>query len=256
MLKIETILFPSSSQVYVIIVALLANGMSSYRDASSVARITTLKWKATVIIFTDRPGNIALGTPNLSITVQRVKTAKDLLSGIDQYVASLPPICSLLFTISAHGYSTIVPKRVCMEINGRSEYVTIDDQRVMDYELFDALYERMSHGIDSLCLIDTCHSGTMLDLEYMSTDGRSFVRSKTILQPRPFSVCISACSDDELAGEDVSAFGGWGGKLICQFLDRLHSNHHIEVMAFYRRIRQLFTSQSSQASHPVISYNE
>ncbi len=79
--------------------------------------------------------------------------------------------------------------------------------------------------------------------------------SKTILQPRPFSVCISACNDDELAGEDVSDYGGWGGKLICQFLDRLHSNHRIEVMGFYRRIRQLFAMQSTQAFHPVISYN-
>jgi hypothetical protein len=258
MANIQSVVFPVRSSVHLIAIALLANGLSSYRDASSIARISIMKWKARVTIITDRPDKLTLGPLRPSIEVCGVQNARELLSTIDSCVAKLPKVSSLLFTISAHGYNTIVPERVAMEMNGCSDYIMVGNEKVFDHQLFEALYGKMSDGIDSLCLIDTCHSGTMLDLEYLSSDGKLFSRSKLAAKPRPFSVCISACNDQELAGEDISDYGGWGGKLGCQFMDYLQrtSSRTFRVLEFYMHIWRIFTSQVSQSSHPIISYND
>jgi hypothetical protein len=56
-------------------------------------------------------------------------------------------------------------------------------EMITDAELFTALYSRMHDSIKSVCFIDTCHSGTMLDLEYMSNNGVTFHRSQIFEDP-------------------------------------------------------------------------
>ena len=249
---------PPNTSVHILTIALAANGTSSYRDASAISRLSYMLWSATCTIITDCVAKLT-DTP-VNTSIHQVHTKHDLIRRIQETVRNLhDSSCCLLFTLSSHGFSTSLPSRRYLEMNGRSEYVQIGRERVMDYELFHALYGQMSLDVFSLCLIDTCHSGTMLDLEYMSSDGIQFVRSKTPLKPRPRSVCISACNDEEMAGEDISTFGGWGGKLTCVFLDyicTLKSKTCFSIPLFYAHARQRFISQSKQASHPIISCNE
>ena len=47
---------------------------------------------------------------------------------------------------------------------------------VLDNDIRDSFYKNMNDDCMSLCLIDTCHSGTMLDLPYYSYDGINFKR--------------------------------------------------------------------------------
>ena len=49
----------------------------------------------------------------------------------------------------------------------------------------------------------------MLDLEYLIRDGTHIQRSRIPLAVVPECMTISACSDNETAGEDISSFGGW-----------------------------------------------
>jgi hypothetical protein len=144
-------------------------------------------------------------------------------------------------------------------LNGRSECVLLRGVPIYDHELFTALYEHMSLETRSLCLIDTCHSGTMLDLEYLSSDGgKQFSRSLTPLIRRPLSVCISACDDSEFAGEDISTYGGWGGKLVCRYLDYVSAQRvpgPLDIPAFHASVYRAFTHQRSQRSRPILSYN-
>jgi hypothetical protein len=131
-------------------------------------------------------------------------------------------------------------------------------EMITDAELFTALYSRMHDSVKSVCFIDTCHSGTMLDLEYMSNNGMTFHRSPLKNIQRPDSVCISACSDSELAGEDIGHYGGWGGKLTCALLDYLFvlPVKTLSPIEFYRSIYKIFTTQSIQKCVPFISYND
>lgn len=243
-------IFPKNkSDLLVINVALEANGTSSYRDALAISELTKSKWGARNIIITDAPGMF-------KCPVLVTKSKKEFVSALKNSISTCKEQC-VLFTLSSHGYSTVIPDRVKNELNGRSEFIKVGADRVLDYELFEAFYGCMGNNVQSLCLIDTCHSGTMLDLEYLSTDGEKFIRSKTELKSRPHSVCISACSDHELAGEDVSDYAGWGGKLTCQFVDFLNqSGSFIDIKKFYRQVHRAFTSQRVQRSHPIISYND
>jgi len=93
----------------------------------------------------------------------------------------------------------------------------------------------------------------MLDLPYYSYDGNNFyyISQDNIIKPN--SYCISACSDNELAGEDLSYYGGFGGKLTCFFLDYVNKKNQINVIEFYKKVLQLFNKQKYQRSHPILS---
>jgi hypothetical protein len=254
---IKSFQFPQSKLVYTLIVCLSANGSSSYRDASAVARLMRLQFASNVRILSDFAYNFDL--PD-GVDVHILVDKADCLQQIENYVDGLPHAADLLFVISAHGYSSrATTSRMAYELNGRSEYVRLHTQPVYDYELFKALYQKMAPDTRSFCLVDTCHSGTMLDLEYLSRDGGLlFTRSRTPLLRRPISVCISACDDNELAGEDISQFAGWGGKLICQFLDYASSRASIgplHIPKFHQHVFATFCRQVAQGSRPVLSYN-
>lgn len=245
--------FPQNQKVFTLAIALAANGASSYRDACNVCRMANEKWDSSNIILCDSLKHIK-NVPNTTQVIL-VRNKQELLQLIINSVKYLKN-CDLLFSLSAHGYGTTISPNLKNEMNDQSEFVKVSGQQVMDFELAEALYSEMSHDVNSLCLIDTCHSGTMLDLEYISTDGNVFHRSRIPNRKRPFSVCISACNDFESTGEDISKYGGWGGKLISFFLDHFDGHHHIHILSFYKQLRQIFSNQTSQKSHPLISYNQ
>ena len=254
---------PTGTKIYVLSIALAANGTSSYRDAVSICKLSSTIWDITehISILTDNTKYILPYTKEYqNVSVHYVGSSTMLLQYIREFVQRY--MCEegqMLFTLSSHGYSKrATSTRLHKEMNQRTEYIKVKGNIVMDYEIFDALYNNasMHHNTFVFCLIDTCHSGTMLDMEYYSTDGYVFKRSKTdIKRSRVASICISACNDREQAGEDISHFGGWGGKLICQFLDYATSSKQISIMSFFHHVRKLFTGQRYQQSHPMIGYN-
>ena len=261
--------FPTLERpLIIIILAFKANGVSSYRDAVNIIGLSQSKWpSSSIYVLTDSVSSYQEALCNRTgpvasqghVHIHACGSGPELLKTLKMLVeTTVVPHSNLLFVISSHGYSERLPSRTCLELNGRSEYLLVGSTKVFDFELFKALYEPMHVSVRSLCLVDTCHSGTLLDLEYLSSDGKNFTRSHTVLKKRPLSVCISACSDSELSGEDISKFGGWGGKLICQFLDAVHCSptYSIGVLAFFQRVARTFAAQTSQRSHPVISYNE
>ena len=257
-MNINNITFPKNKKnIHIISIALHANGTSSYRDSTAIAKLCSSIWtNSNIYILTDNPSNIKINGNNIYIV--HISSKQQLLIQINSIVSQINDKENLLFTMSSHGYSTSINSRINKELNGRSEYVMISNKTVMDYELFESLYDSMKPNVFSLCLIDTCHSGTMLDLEYLSYDGLTFHQTYTISKKRPLSFCISACNDNEKAGEDISNYAGWGGKLTCHFLDYISkkSSKIFNIFDFYKSIHKTFTSQSYQKSHPIISYND
>lgn len=229
-------LFPLPGRpVFALLVALHANGESSYRDARSLHRLLAERWGARVTVFTDKTG--------VEDGAHVVRTATDLLDGIRNAVEALPHGAQLLFAVSSHGYSMATPPGAPRpELDGRSEFVRVRGQRVMDWQLHEALYSRMGSSVRSFAIVDTCHSGTMLDLEGVHV-GKV-----------PQSCCVSACSDAELAGEDISDYGGWGGKLVAQFLDAVPLSGPLDAESFHRGVARTFAAQRRQRSHPVLSF--
>ena len=264
--KVQRFSINLSTETYLLILTLRANGESSYRDAAAFHRLFKNKYGTKHIhIITDTHARALKGLDDCYTFVQK---KIELLDTIRTFVKNIPDGGSLLFCVSAHGYSKYVAERSTFELNNRTEYLQIGAEHILDTELFDSLYKDMKMSVRSLCLIDTCHSGTMLDLEFLSHDGIIFRRSNTPLKQRPQSVSISACTDDESAGEDISSYGGWGGKLTCHVLDyvfRLNGNT-LYAWDLYISIRKAFLLRGAHegvrssiigaaTTHPIISYN-
>jgi hypothetical protein len=220
--------------VTVIIVALQANGESSYRDAKHLMAQTRLAWPGSQsFVFSDRAGDDG----------KHISNKVDLLREISKLVRKTSATSDILFCLSAHGYA-----------HSNKQFVRIGVDRVFDHELHDALYDPMHVSCLSLCLVDTCHSGSLMNLPFCSTDGVHFLKDQNSPENvKPQSFCISACSDSELAGEDISDTYGWGGKLMCQFLDYLTVHPTFHIYQFYENVQFVFSKQSQQKSHPVLS---
>lgn len=246
---IQTLL-PETSYKFdtVICVALQANGNSSYRDAISVRRLATEKWHSRCVVITDSSAAVP--------SAIQVVTKLQLLNAV-QIARSEKNAKHVLFVLSAHGYQDKNITHTELELDHKTEYVLLGSQPVYDFELYQALFLDVDPSINYVCLIDTCHSGTMLDLQYISTDGYTATRSLNPVSPRNWSVCISAASDGEYAGEDVSYYGGWGGKLVASFLDYVSDSKSISFypLHFYRFVLKLFVIQVQQCSHPVFSFH-
>lgn len=247
------IIFPrdSSVNVAVLIVCLSANSTSSYRDAENVAKIAHKRWGARcqTTILTDKKFNC-----NFVSNSVLLKNGSHMLQEVSQFVKTHSPSRDILFVLSGHGYQRR-EKVKGSELDGKDEYIRVGRDIVLDDNLTLALFEHMHISCHSLSLIDTCHSGTMLDMPWQSKNGFAFVRTKGArLQPYIScnSYCISACQDSELAGEDISNFGGFGGKLVSQFLDYF-KNDCIDIVKFFIAVKKTFESQSVQRSSPVLS---
>jgi hypothetical protein len=229
--------FPSRPTA-LICVSLQANGESSYRDANNLARLGDQRFEgAHIYQITDCPQHVTLGN------VIEVHTSKKLLSELQGIVATTSPERDILMVISAHGYTD--GKQQCVHVNGT---------RATDVELREAFYAGMDDSCTSLVLIDTCHSGTMFDLPFLSLDGgHTGHHMEANEASRPNSWCIAACADNELAGEDVSDYGGWGGKLVCHTLDYLTVHSDVHIIDFYQSVYGKFSHQGIQRSHPTLS---
>ena len=244
---LQSLTFPQGSFVNVLAIALLANGNSSYRDVTSISALLHTKWNSKITIITDNKEILKRTRYMLSddVSVIEISSKDTLLHEIKFYISNLKPGQDLFFTLSSHGYTRHVPFRACYEISGMSEYIMIKNECIMDYELLDVINNGSNVNL-TFALIDTCHSGTMLDLDYISYDGTSFIRSKTIQKKNNSNIiCISACNDYETVGEDISTFGGWGGKLICYFLDYMEFRDSLNMVQFFKHILNIFTNQKS-----------
>ena len=228
--------FPCRNKIIGIIIALHANGNSSYRDANNLSKLIGEKWEGSkCVIISDKK----------DVGEHYVKSKADFLGVLSKTVKQYSDKYDILFTISAHGYTT-----------GKDQYIRVGRDIVLDHEIRDAFYIEMKDMCTSFCLIDTCHSGSMLDLPWQSVDGNVFKSTGEKWNPainKPFSYCISACNNNEYAGEDISDYGGWGGKLVCAFLDYVNTHKKLDMKQFFLFVRNSFTLQQRQKSHPVIS---
>jgi hypothetical protein len=227
-------IFPKRDKVFALIICVLANGTSSYRDAVHLKQFCIEKWHADVVVLSDRDYK------GLECVVPRDK--KSFLKALNDNVEQYSSTHDVIFFVSGHGYKG----------SSNHEYIMFKGSQINDYELRNNFYLNMNDECLSLCLIDTCHSGTMLDLEYCSTDGKTFRKfSNGDLIIKAYSYCISACNENETSGEDISTYGGWGGKLMCYFLD--NASVKIDIRLFFGNVLNIFSTQTLQASHPILS---
>ncbi len=152
-----------------------------------------------------------------------VPTYKNIVSAIEWLVKkSDEGYGSLWFQYSGHGY--YFRDRNGDEKDGYDEcLVTSDNYAIMDDYLRSHLINRVRADSKLFCLMDCCHSGTILDLQYKYLPSpsrrRMFQENKYATKSNVWA--ISGCRDDQESADAEFSKNEWAGALTKNFLESL-----------------------------------
>jgi hypothetical protein len=99
------------------------------------------------------------------------------------------------------------------ESDGVDEAISPGEGLVRDDELYDELVARLPSSTTLIATMDCCHSGTALDLPYLWTASGWKRDSRRKENPECRAVSLSACTDAQMASQDVGERVGFGGSL-------------------------------------------
>lgn len=112
---------------------------------------------------------------------------------------------SAFIMISGHGYQKY--DHTGKEKDGMDEYISYNQGVITDTEIYELLIKKIKNKCKRVvCLSDTCHSGTMFDLDINNSENKNFN-----------VVSLSGCQDSELSSCDISEVG-FGGSLTVHLL--------------------------------------
>lgn len=128
--------------------------------------------------------------------------------------------CDIYFHLGSHGGNVVERvKTAGNDRTGRSSFIVIPDttgdripEVITDNDFF-GIVSKLPESVNMLAAIDTCHSGTMLNLPW--TNG---IRENN-LKVSASVICIGACADHQ---QEANAFGngfGYGGLLSISMWD-------------------------------------
>jgi hypothetical protein len=147
----------------------------------------------------------------------------------------------IVILISGHGFS--VRDNNNDEIDGKDEYINVG-RRITDDELYDKIVKKCPKECNLIIFTDTCHSGTMFDLNYCYQGNGKWKKStKRNANTNSSSkiISISACNDSQLSMCDIGDTTGFGGSLTTAVLnlptileDILHMN---DIENAYEKVR-------------------
>ncbi|XP_054776323.1 metacaspase-3-like [Prosopis cineraria] len=160
-----------------------------------------------------------------------VPTKANMIEAMKTLVRGCKAGDSLVFHYSGHG--SRIEDNDMDEVDGYDEALCPVDYedagKIRDDTINDVLVKPLPRGTKLHAIIDTCSSGTVLDLPFMCRMNR-FREYKwddqMIGKPHykgtngGVAVCISACDDDGTSG-DTSAFGMNGGALTHSFIQAM-----------------------------------
>lgn len=231
-----------SSFTEAIIIINSNNLYSSIRDAFNLVHLYNDNFAMTLVnIIVDNQSIIKQIMDKISMYKIRIQfyVSTDLLEILGKTTKEMQN--NFILSISSHGYAS-----------GNNNYIRWNGRIVSDQMLHDNLVTNMSPQLNCLCLIDTCQSGTMYNLNYQSKDLVTY-------QPENMSncshniACIGAVDDNEFDQDDISDFG-YGGGLTCGFIDFVkgHGSADHSIKNFFLYYKQRVSAVSH---HPVMSFN-
>ncbi len=137
---------------------------------------------------------------------------------LKQFVASTDntPENSVVILVSGHGFST--SDRNGDESDGMDEMINIGSRTIIDDELYNIVSQLKCRAI---LLSDTCHSGTMFDMPFVTNDhAKTFIDKHHNTKANIGNIIsLSACSDQQLSMCDIGDIAGFGGSLTVSVLE-------------------------------------
>lgn len=145
-------------------------------------------------------------------------SSSNLIKSLEQTIKSINN--NFMLCLSSHGYA-----------NGDKNYINWCHTKITDQHFHDVLTNNMKKELYCLSLIDTCKSGTMLNLNYKTKDLIKY-EPENLSDSTLNIVCIGAVDDNEYDQDDLSDFG-YGGGLTSAFIDFMHGNEQKTIKNFF-----------------------
>ncbi|KAF0899233.1 hypothetical protein E2562_015897 [Oryza meyeriana var. granulata] len=146
----------------------------------------------------------------------RLPTRENLLRAMRWLVEGCDAGDSLVFHFSGHGVQKLDVKGD--EVDGYNEALCPQDfeqsGKILDDEINETIVRPLGHGVKLHAIVDTCHSGTILDLPFLCRLSRTGYLQWENYSRRPelakgtsggLAISISGCSDDQKSA-DSSGF--------------------------------------------------
>jgi len=131
----------------------------------------------------------------------------------------------LFLSFSGHGAQEQDPHGY--EEDGMNETILpVDFERagqITDDEIAELVVRHLPEGVKLTCVMDSCHSGTGLDLPYTWT-GRKWKEETNPYHCLADVQMFSGCEDDDCSSDASNAYGAAGGALTTALCDALRSN--------------------------------
>lgn len=141
------------------------------------------------------------------------------LQNMKSIVRNLPNPDILLVYISGHGYQIKDRNSNKIdEIDGLDEYINTKSGIILDDTLKDIFVSNLPPHIKFIGITDTCHSGSMFDLDYTLINNE-FIKSTKLKPAYIKAISIGACADNQLEVCDIGQKIGYGGLLTIQLIE-------------------------------------
>jgi hypothetical protein len=185
-----------------------------------------------------------------------IPTKQNILNSLSELVnkSNSSPNSQIVLHYSGHGSSTT--DRNGDELDNRDELiVTADMKGITDDELMDCFISKLNPDVMCFCLFDSCHSGSILDLEYRLEPDNSFViENERKIQSKV--MCVSGCRD---SGTSADAFiktntgSSFAGAMTYTFFDVYNNDKSLHQIVDDMRIR---LKNSGHAQIPQITMTD
>ncbi|XP_028753106.1 metacaspase-1-like [Neltuma alba] len=179
------------------------------------------------------PHSIVLLRDDMYNNPKTVPTKANIIEAMRLLVRGCREGDSLLFHYSGHGSNVVDDDGD--EVDGYDEAICPVDYekagKIVDDTINDILVKPLPRGTKLHAIIDSCKSGTVLDLPFMCRMNRlreymweNQMRGRGHRKGTNggTAICISACDDDGSTG-DTSAFGMGGGALTHSFIKAMRN---------------------------------
>ena len=153
-----------------------------------------------VILSIDNDIKIQTKFPNS--TFDKLSNYKSVFAS---FISKIKPTDYVIILISGHGYQK--KSNTKEELDMLDEYISYNGGIIIDNEINSLLVSKLSISKRTICLADTCHSGTIFD---------NTINNKNIYS-------IGACLDNQLDSCDIGNNTGFGGALTVHLLDEPNS---------------------------------
>lgn len=171
-----------------------------------------------------------------SSSFNSLPTRSNIINAFNKLAQESIKLTEIWFHYSGHGSQ--IQDRTQDESDGFDEIIVPTDFKtagfITDDEIFNIL-KNISPKCRVILLFDSCHSGTICDLQYgFQTNGALNIRSNKILN-HPNIVCFSGCRDPQTSVDAYSNVESRSvGAFTTMFLYSLRLNHfHVDAFKLY-----------------------